>query len=304
MYKKIRMTIPVVWLCILMALPLWAQERKTDIASILPGTGETGEWYRPDSVRVFTGEELFDFIDGGADIYFEYGFRQVVSTEYLNTKKTSVKLEIYEMTDDGAAYGIYSINTSSQGKTVRVGNEGTLNDYYLVFWKDRFLTFISSDDTTGETLEGILTLAECVEKKIEIPGKKPELVAMLPVKNLLTGKYVRGLLGLSSVYDFDTKNIFGVREGIIGVYKDYRVFLFRYETENDAGKWYGSAREILKTSTRMLNFQDQGQRYSVTDRKGSQLCVAQRENLVVIVMADQGTDGVTLCDDVLSKINK
>jgi hypothetical protein len=303
MKKKIRMAIPVVWLCIVIALPSWAQDRKTNIASILPGTGEAGEWYRPDSVRAFTGEELFDFIDGGADIYFEYGFRQVVSAEYRNTKKTSVKLEIYEMTDNGAAYGMYSINVSSQGKTVRVGNEGTLNEYYLIFWKNRFLTFISSDDTTGETLEGILTLAECVEKKIDIPGKKPELVALLPIKNLQTGKYVRGLLGLSSVYDFDTKNIFGVREGIIGEYKDHRVFLFRYETENDAGKWYGNAREILRYSARMSNFQDQGQRYTMTDRKGSQFCVTQRGNLVVIVMVNQGVDSSILCEDVLSKIN-
>jgi hypothetical protein len=304
MKKNICMAIPVVWLCIVMALPSQAQDRKTEISSILPGTGEAGEWLRPDSARVFTGDELFDYIDGGADIYFEYGFRQVISAEYRNPKKTSVKVEIYEMTDDNAAYGIYSINIQSQGKTVRIGNEGTLNENYLVFWKDRFLTFISSDDTTGETLEGILTLAECVEKKIDIPGKKPELVAQLPLKNLQRGTSVRGLLGLSSVYDFDTKNIFGVREGVIGIYKNYRVFLFRYETENDAGKWYSNAREILRYSARMSNFQDQGQRYGMTDRKGSRVYVVQREKLVVIVIADQETDGATLCDDVLSKINK
>jgi hypothetical protein len=303
MKKNIRSVIPVVWFCIVMALPSWAQDRKTDIASILPGPGEAGVWYRPDSVRVFAGEELFDFIDGGADIYFEYGFRQVVSADYRNIKKTSVKVEIYEMIDDGAAYGMYSINRDSQGKTVRIGNEGTLNEYYLVFWKGRYLAFISSDDTTGETLEGILTLAESVDKKIEIQGKKPELAAVLPAKNLQSEKYVRGILGLSSVYDFDTKNIFGVREGIIGEYKGYRVFLIRYETDNDAVKWYGSARENHRYSARISNFQDHSNRYTMNDSKGSRICVTQRRNLVVIVMVDQKSDGATLCDDVLSKIN-
>jgi hypothetical protein len=303
MKKNIHTAIPIMVFSVAMTMLSQGQDRITNITSILPGTGEAGEWSRPDPPRVFTGEGLFDYIDGGADIYFEYGFRQVVSAEYLNTKKASIKLEIYEMTDDGAAYGMYSINTGSQGKTVRIGNEGTLDEYYLVFWKSRYLTFISSDDTTGETLEGILTLAECVDKKITTTGKKPALAALLPGKKPKTEKYVRGLLGLSSVYDFDTKNIFGVREGIIGEYKEFRVFLLRYKDDQEAAKWYDNAHEILKTGGQVSNFQDNGQRYSMTDRKGMQFCVTQRGNLIVIAMTEQEIDIGTLCDVVLSKIN-
>ena len=294
----------VLSLITVLVAPSMAQEQQFDIASLLPRSGEAGEWYQSDSVRIFAGDNLFDFIDGGADIYFEYGFTTVVSAEYQNSRKIPIRVEIYEMTGDAAAFGMYSISIGSQGKSVKVGNEGTLNDYYLVFWKERFLIFISSDDTTGETLEGILELAECADKNINGTGKKPEAVSLLPKENRTTSRFVRGFLGLSSIYDFDSKNIFGVREGSIGDYKNYRVFLFRYSSENDAEKWYANARAILATATRMSNFRNQGQQFTMIDRKGSQFGVTQRGNLVVVVMAGQESDITELCEKVVSAIEK
>ncbi len=279
-----------------------AQIQKVGIASILPGSGEPGGWHQIDSARIFAGEDLYKFIDGGADIYFEYGFRQVISAEYKNIKDISIKLEIYEMTDDAAACGMYSINASPQGKKANIGNEAILNEYYLVFWKDKYLTFISSDDTTGETLEGILALAENIDMKIDVSGKKPEICKLLQQQDLVANKYVRGLLGLSSIYDFDTRNIFGVREGAIGIYRNHLVFLFKYDSEKDAEEWYKRAREVIKNSGRYLKFQEQAKLYTMGDQKESQFCVTHLGNLVIVVMADRGSNISALYDSILSPL--
>lgn len=279
-----------------------AQNQEAGIASILPDPGELGMWHQVDPVLIFAGEDLYKFIDGGADIYFEYGFQQVGSAEYQNSKSISIKLEIYEMTSAPAAYGMYSINAGTQGKTVKVGNEGVLNEYYLVFWKDKYLTFISSDDTTGETLEGILILAESIDKNIYAPGKKPKLCETLPKQNLTANKYIRGLLGLSSIYDFDAKNIFNVQEGVVGMYRNHRTFIFKYDSEKDAERWYRNTSEILKTSSQYSKFQEYTGHYTMSDQKGSQFCVTHLENLIVIVMTDQGSDVSVLCDSVISSI--
>lgn len=302
MKNILRMVFAVVGMCGVLCAATSAQNKIENIASILPDPGELGLWRQVDSVRLFAGEDLFTFIDGGADIYFEYGFQQVISAEYQNSNRISIKLEIYEMKDTAAAYGIYSMNEGTQGKTVRVGNEGVLNEYYCVFWKDKYLTFISSDDTTGETLEGILTVAESVDGKIQNKGKRPGLTTLLPQQGLIGCRYVRGLIGLSSIYDFDTKNIFNVREGVAGIYNDHTVFIFKYNSENDAKMRYDSAREVLKRSTKMTNFKDEVKRYSLTDRKGSHLCITHAGNLVVTVIAAGESDIEALCEGVVSSV--
>jgi hypothetical protein len=283
---------------------LLTQNQQSDITSLLPDSTELGLWHPSDSIRVFNGEELYAFIDGGADIYFEYGFRRVVAAEYQNNNRIFVRLEIYEMADTAAAYGMFSINSGVEGKTVKIGNGGMLNEYYLIFWKDKFLTFISSDDTTGGTLEAILAIAESIDKKIAPVGEKPEIAKSLPQNGLHTCKYVRGLLGLSSVYDFDTKNIFGVRDGVIGIYRDHSVFIFEYDSEESIKRWFNNARGILKTSTRYSKFEEQGRGYSINDQKNSQLYITYLGNLVVIVMADQGSSISTRFNEIISTIKK
>ncbi len=278
-----------------------AQNREMKIDSLLPERSETGAWHLVDSALVYAGEDLYKLIDGGADIYIEYGFKQVIAAEYQNNQKTSIKLEIYEMTDTASAYGIYSFNVDTNGKTVRIGNGGSLNEYYLLFWKNTYIVFLSSDDTTGGTLEGILTLAESIDKKIPAGGRKPVLCELLPKKDLEADKYVKGFLGLSSVYDFDTRNIFGVREGAIGIYKDYRVFIFKYDSETEAGQIYTKTREYFNKSSRYTGFTEQKDLFTMSDRKGYYLYVMPIGNTIVVIIGEQTTKVMEIFKEVKVK---
>jgi len=60
--------------------------------------------------RKYDGNSLWGYINGGADIYLEYGFRQVCVQEILY-KSTGYKIEIFQMTDLESAYGIFSVST-------------------------------------------------------------------------------------------------------------------------------------------------------------------------------------------------
>ena len=44
--------------------------------------------------ETYSGDELFQMINGGADIYHEYGFVQVVRAAYTDGKRLTIKLEI------------------------------------------------------------------------------------------------------------------------------------------------------------------------------------------------------------------
>jgi hypothetical protein len=274
-----------------------------NILTYLPVTCEYAGWDQEDSARVFAGEELFALIDGGADIYLEYGFRQVATIKYLNNHENSITIEIYEMSDASAAYGMFSLNTGTRGKKIQIGNEGMLFDYYMMFWKNTFLVFLTGADTTDETKSHILAMAASVDQRLGAPGIKPALTACLPNSDLQSCTYVRGNIGLSSFYTFDTKNIFAMKEGIIGSYPTHRLFIFAYASDKEAEAGYTNAHGIIKTSSRFSNLKDNPPRFTMTDQKASQLCVTHFNNLIVIVATKQGNDAIAICNDVILLLN-
>jgi hypothetical protein len=58
----------------------------------------------------YDGKALYGYIDGGAELYFEYGFRRaVVQDVVVNTQQ--IHLEIFEMGSSEAAAGIFSVSS-------------------------------------------------------------------------------------------------------------------------------------------------------------------------------------------------
>jgi hypothetical protein len=278
------------------------QSLSQDIHSYLPHPNELEPWHLVDSVRVFTGEELYTLIDGGADMYLEYGFQRVITAVYENPQERSIKLEIYEMTDAAAAFGLFSLNIGTQGKQVAIGNEGRQYDYHIMFWKNRFLVFVSGNDTLKETSAGIRTIAAIVDEKLGQLGKKPPILEYLPLKDLIKSIYLRGFLGLSSLYTFDTKNIFGMKEGIVGNYSTHSCFIFHYSSEKEAHEGYTNALRVLRSSNRFKEFNESSRHFTMIDLKHSHLCITCTHDLIVVILCEPKNDAFTISNEVLSHI--
>lgn len=60
--------------------------------------------------RDFKGEALYGFMNGGSDLYLEYGFQELRALE-IEYKDEEYSVEIYEMTTPEEAFGIYSLHT-------------------------------------------------------------------------------------------------------------------------------------------------------------------------------------------------
>lgn len=58
--------------------------------------------------KVFAGETLFGHINGGAELFFEYGFNNLTYREYHSSIARYI-VEIYNMRDAAAAFGIFSV---------------------------------------------------------------------------------------------------------------------------------------------------------------------------------------------------
>ncbi|MGB6034522.1 MAG: DUF6599 family protein [Bacteroidota bacterium] len=204
-----------------------------------------------DSVRVFSEEELFDFINGGAPIFLEYGFRRAAIQRYALSTGSSVSAEIYEMEGPAAAYGIFSFQSVGVERGSGPGDGGVVGSYYVSFWKERYLVTVTGEDETAETREILLELAHSIEQKIAGRGTVPELAGLLDSGNLgcLEHVYIRGNMGLYGNFVFDTEDIFGVQEGVVLRCPDSKLVVLRYDSEQTAVEWFRNGRDRIRKSS-------------------------------------------------------
>lgn len=237
--------------------PACSPSRETnpsDLSRLLPDSTRAGGWERNGEPGIWEGEDLYVYINGGAEIYQEYGFERILIQDYKNPADSSISLEIYEMTEAPAAFGMFTFKTSSTGENLDIGQGGQIEDYYLNFWQDRYLVTLTGFDQKPETVSGLKLLAEAVADRFRKgeTGAPPALISRLPQEGLLpTGlKYFRGHLGLFNSYPFSQQDIFRIHEAVKGRYADgYDVYLIPYVDESTGSEVFQSAKEVLIRST-------------------------------------------------------
>lgn len=304
--KRILMFTIVPFLVMGLVITPGSEEPKTKqkISNYLPQSGELEEWEPVGLPQKFVGENLYSLINGGAVIYYEYGFKQITTQEYVNKNEKFINVEIFEMTNPTSAYGIYTFKIGYHGKQIPVGTEALFEDYYLNFWKGNFLVTLTAYDSEKDVLNGLLTVAKAVDTKIEDEGQRPLLTDLLLKENLkpFSIKYLKGYLALSNNYDFDSENIFGLKQGVIGNYGDYKIFIFKYDDKNKCLKWFENARNHLKKNPQFDDFSDYENDFSMIDRNGEYIYIRHYQNYIFIYLGTRETDPSIIFEKIQDKI--
>lgn len=219
-----------------------------DLSVYLPKAGDAPGWTPTGEAQHYTGDDLFVYIDGGAEIYQEYGFKQVLAQDYKNASGKSVTLEIYEMIDPSAAYGIFTFKASDKGRAVAIGQAAELDDYYLNFWKGSFLVTTVGFDESEECRRGVVDLSKAADSKIAPAGSRPVLFDAFPAEwgPAAPRKYLKGMLGLFNIYPFFTSDVFQFEEAAAVAKDGAWLFLFRYPDADTGGKRFPEIVEAFK----------------------------------------------------------
>lgn len=260
-------------------------------ASYLPSAEYLGAWQEADAPRLFTGDDLFLYINGGAEIYHEYGFKQVLVQEYRSKAGKSIGLEIFEMIDDKGAYGMYTFKTGDSGDEIEVGNAGLLESYYINFWKGNYLITLTGFDDSQETVDGLKKISKAVDAGIEPGGNIPGLANALRVEGLpgQNIKYIRGNLGIQNSYPFFFNIVFTFEEAVKGDYEnDVRLFVLKYDDPRVCLHQFSELMRQFKSSSKYENFKNKGELFSTVDRKGN-FIISQiyRYFIIIIISPDQ-----------------
>lgn len=154
---------------------------------------------------VFDGNSLWGYINGGADIYLEYGFKSLLLHE-IQYKGSVIRFDLYRMSDPKAAYGIFSVYTYSCDNTDGPGLYNCLTKWQIQAVKSTcYLSVIlpTGSNEEQEYAKGIAKeLMASVEGDKFDPGYPFAEGKFNTVKAKI--KYARGRLGIDNGIDFDS----------------------------------------------------------------------------------------------------
>ena len=260
----------------------------TDLQRLLPQESELGDWKPEGAPQVFRGEDLYDYIDGGAEIYFEYGFHRVLVQDYRKRNGPLISLEVFEMAAPESAYGIYSFKAGLRGDTIELGDETRLADYYLNLWKGHFVLTLTGTQPGEEIRTGLLTMAQSVESRIKEKAVEPGLLSLLPGEGLIPAsrKYFRGPLGLYNSYSFFTADVFIFAEAIRGDYQSgYSLYILGYESREESRQRFASARENFRLDPRYNAYEEAAEELiSVKDNRRRMIFIQPLERYIIILV--------------------
>jgi len=137
-------------------------------------------WKRSAKIQTFSPKTLFEYIDGAADLYLTYDFKELKVAEYQNEKKASVTVDVYFHKTPTNAFGIYSQERLPNANFIKVGAQGYIENNVLNFLTGPYYVKISSYNTGAEDQEILLTFAKKVAESLGEKGLLPSVLSSFP----------------------------------------------------------------------------------------------------------------------------
>jgi hypothetical protein len=240
------------------------------LTSFLVGVGTSGEidslfpqmegWTQKGNPVTYTPDNLYEYIDGAADVFLSYDFVKLATVSLENEKKASITIDIYRHSSPVNGFGIYSQEKSKIGPFLSIGTQGYYEKGILNFLKGSFYVKISGYDL-GDQDETILTeTAKLIAQKIDDDNHFPEVVACFPREEKVENseRYVaQNFLGHSFLHSAFVADY--NKDG-----RKFEVFIIQADDENGSGKILdsylnfikGKGMEVENPGDNLYHFQD------------------------------------------------
>ena len=177
--------------------------------------------------KIYTPDDLYDYIDGGAELFLSYNMKEVASRT-IRFDKDEIRIEIFDMNSSENAFGVFS-HTRTQNE----GNFGQGSQQFtgtLIFWKSHYYITLTANDDNQEIQLAFEIMASDIEQQISEEGKLPDLVSILPTDKLLKDGYVyfHHPIWQNSYHYISSDNIFDIADNTPAILAKYGAKEQRY----------------------------------------------------------------------------
>ena len=178
-------------------------------------------WKKLGEDRLFNDTNLYDYIDGAAELYISFGFSKVFNRIYSAGSGKEIVVDIFYMNTSRDAFGAFSFSVGKTGNDF--GVQSQISPGAIVFWKNNFVVSIVENPETEESKKIGHKIAHAIDEAIKEKGSYPEILKYLPAENLdvQSIRYFRHYVWLNTYTFLSSENILNINQNVHGVFAKY-----------------------------------------------------------------------------------
>ncbi len=207
---------------------LLEEEGVSSLRFLLP---DVVTWKIPEAPQDYFPEILFEYINGAAEIYLSYDFKELTVGQYeKGDSNASLIIEIYDMGNEINSFGIYSAERFPDSQFISLGNQGYLEEETLNFIVGKYYIKLLCFDSGEDSADFLKLFSQEVVKRVKDKGTLPPALAFFPKQGLVRNseKFIlRNFMGYSFLHS-----------GYLANYKledlEFDCFLIEGENADDA----------------------------------------------------------------------
>lgn len=153
-----------------------------DLSNLLPQSGAVTGWSMHGKPATYDRANLYDYIDGGADLYLGYAFTRAAVADYVGPDGAKITVDLYDMGSSYDAFGVFA--HEQRGENPSIGQGASYAGGLLTLWKDRIFARVFAERETPATRAAVLKFGKLIAVAIRATGPKPPLLRCLPPAGL------------------------------------------------------------------------------------------------------------------------
>jgi len=252
----------------------------------IPEPGFAPGWAKAGQLRTFTGQDLFNQIDGGAELFLEFGFARLRLQAYARDK-AELTLNAYEMESAASALGIYLMKMGRETPFPEIAARNSGEEAQVAILKGRYFIQVDNLGDVPASRAETAALANAFLAGV-VEESAPTPLDLLPAEGKVPGseRLVRGPYGLQPYFTFGEGDVLHLGGKIFGVVASYREgpnagflrFIVPYVEETRTVSVYKNLLanldpylKVLETRERAFVFEDHLGKFGIVELKGSSL---------------------------------
>ena len=166
--QKILLTASVLFL----PLILFGQELRLPADNLVKG------WKKQEKILHFRGKNLFSHINGGAELFLEFGFEELV-VQYYRKGEQEIGIEAYRMESPESALGVYLMKCGQESPLAEIPARNSSDRFQYTVVKNNYFLLINNFKGEESLTPVMIAFTKNAVESLP-PGKPVELFSLLP----------------------------------------------------------------------------------------------------------------------------
>jgi hypothetical protein len=140
---------------------------------------------KQDEPRRYEPDNLFEYINGDAFSYLNFGFEEVAVQDYVAEESAKLVIDIFRHSSANNGFGIYTHERPAEAQPLEIGVEGYYSGGKLNFLKGRYYVKLHAHEA-GDGIESIMMKAAAeIANTIEGEASLPATAAAFPREGMI-----------------------------------------------------------------------------------------------------------------------